>query len=558
VLVLDPDEVAGGSLARGLRAGGAQVTWLQRAVPALEAARSGRFAAAVIVSPIGDADLVAVCAALKEGSAPPALVLLDRNGQAAEVERVLPGGRRPDAVLPWPIEPEKLRAELEGVLRRGAAAPEASDGHPLFPELLVELSERRESGVLEVRAGGVCTRLYLNEGAPAFAEGGALRETLGRMLLRRGAIGEDEYLRVIERMTERLIENETTRMGEVLVELGILGPRDVFEALSAQVREKIAACFQWERFEHSFEPLDALPPDVLAYDCPPVEALVLGGLRAHFGAERVEPILAPHADHHPWLQGEPDRIAARFQMTPTERRLLRQLGGDRSLAAIRAGSPLDDLRTGQLIAALWLGRALGFSALPVRPAAARTRGGGASHAFHRPEALAGRIPVTAHRMRSLVQLRGQLERAQRAVGSSDAGAEAKAARLDAERAFRQGVRLLGQGLVHGALRELAKAAARMGDEPEYRMLHAWAEYLAARDDAARALARSKAEASAQRMLEGDRRSARAHSILGQLAQAAGSLELAGHHFRRALQIDANEHDALRGLRLIERRRPSRV
>jgi hypothetical protein len=204
-----------------------------------------------------------------------------------------------------------------------------------------------------------------------------LRETLGRMLLRRGALTEAEYVRVIERMTERLIENEATRMGEVLVELGLLTPQDVFDALSIQVLEKVISCFRWPHFEHHFEPLDALPADVLAYGCPPVEALVLAGMREHFDAERIEPLFAAHAAKRARLLRGAEETALRFQATPAEQRLLRELRGERTLAELRGDSTLDTTHAAQLLAALLVTGALdleercGASCRPPRSAPSR-------------------------------------------------------------------------------------------------------------------------------------------------------------------------------------------
>jgi hypothetical protein len=129
-------------------------------------------------------------AALKE-AVPPALFVLDGTGQGAVLGRMLPADRAPDAILPRSASTGELlfwMAEVLGTL---------GDAGPCFPEILVALRAHGDSGVLEVHGGGVCTRILLRAGVPVFAEGGALRETLGRMLLRRGALTEPEYVRVI-------------------------------------------------------------------------------------------------------------------------------------------------------------------------------------------------------------------------------------------------------------------------------------------------------------------------------------------------------------------------
>lgn len=611
VLVIEADAQAADRLARALDADGASVEVARDARSAIARLGARAADAVVLAAPLPDADWIGVAALAKKGPEPPALILLDGAGLAPALGRALPAERGADAVLERGAKPEAVAEALRAALARPGSGAVAGDAS--LPELLVGLHARGESGVLEIRAEGVCTRIALRAGAPVFAEGGALRETLGRILLRRGALSEADYVRVIERMTERLIESETTRMGEVLVELGLLTPAEVFEALSAQVREKIVGCFRWQRFAWSFEPRESIADELLAYPCPPLEALLLAGLRAHFGPDRLEPLLAPHAARRPVLAAGVTELAARFQLAPAEQRFAHALDGSRTLAAVRAAAGFDAVHAAQLLAALVLGRAVRWqeagdaaparrSLAPERPAvqaapassplapppsAAQHTPARSSHASSSPaaEPTAARSPLApsapaaeraagrpagapprvaassarvetvaadaAAATRSLAKLRARLSQSGRSP------LDPRAAALEAERAFRQGLNLLEQSALPGALRAFGRACALQGDEPEYRMYEAWTELLAARDDAARALARAKAGACAERVLARDADSVRAHAILGQLAAAGGELDAAERHFRAALRSAPEDRDALRGLRLLERRRAPR-
>jgi tetratricopeptide (TPR) repeat protein len=509
--------------------------------------------AVVLAIPLADADWVGAAAATKEGPEPPILVLLDRADLALGLGGVLPADRLPDAVVCDAKDVDKVIVALAEAMSRQVEPPVPPE--QCLPALLVALRDNGESGVLEIRAEGVCTRLILRGGSPVFAEGGALRETLGRMLLRRGTLSEADYVRVIERMTERLIENEATRMGEVLIELGLLTPAEVFEALSAQVREKIVSCFRWPLFHHQFDPVDELSPDVLAYACPPLEALVLAGLRAHFEQERLEPLLAPLAQKRLVLAGEARELAARFRLTPPEQRLLQLVDGSRSCAGVQTASPLGALHTAQVLAALALAKGLVWDEVPAatpptaRPAAGSpetTRGPAA-----RPEPPPTRPTRVGGAPAALERLTRQLARAGRPAA---APRDPRSDRLEAERHFRQGLALLEQSAFPGALRSFTQACERNGEEPEYHLLEAWTQYLLAKDDEARSLARAKVVACAERTLARDREAVRAHAILGQIALAGGELDTAERHFRAVLRVAPEDRGALRGLRLVGRRR----
>jgi Flp pilus assembly protein TadD len=113
--------------------------------------------------------------------------------------------------------------------------------------------------------------------------------------------------------------------------------------------------------------------------------------------------------------------------------------------------------------------------------------------------------------------------------------------------------LLLQNMLPGAQREFTRAAELQPSEPEYRMYEAWVSYLTARGEENQTLARTKAHACASRVLQDDR-SSRAHSILGQLANAKGEFDAAERHFRMALRHDPDDHDSQRGLRLLLKRK----
>ncbi|HEX2483658.1 MAG TPA: DUF4388 domain-containing protein, partial [Myxococcota bacterium] len=249
VRILVVAELADGERAQldALALRGFRVAALRDPLAALHTLRRDGADVVVLGLPLAGADPVAVCAALKEGPEPPALLLADASGQAPALAAALPEGRGPDAAAPRPLDAAKLALAIHECLRAGESEDAGACGVSLA-ELLVDRKRARASEVIELRAAGVCTAIHLREGDPIFAEGGSLQETLGRQLVRRGELSHDEYARVVARMTEAVIQHQSLRLGEVLVELGLLSPAEVYDALALQVREKIVACFQWERF----------------------------------------------------------------------------------------------------------------------------------------------------------------------------------------------------------------------------------------------------------------------------------------------------------------------
>jgi hypothetical protein len=294
---------------------------------------------------------------------------------------------------------------------------------------------------------------------------------------------------------------------------------------------------------------------------------VLAGIRAHYGPERVEPLLEEHEAHVPVLRSTAEALVPLFQPTAAEQKLLRAIDGAQSMGELRRAGILDPLHAGQLFAALHLGCVLAFHVGPVakrqEPARKAPERPAARPAPPPPPpklaaAVLGAIPLVsapqpqqapAHdTFDPLVQLR------RKTGGAARGASDPKQARLEAENTFNQGLRLLRESLLPGALREFQRAVERWPEEPEYRLLEAWLEYRTVRDADARGLAAAKVRACGQRMLQASRTSARPHSILGQLALQEGDLAGADQHLRLALRYDPSDLEAQRGIRLLEKRK----
>jgi tetratricopeptide (TPR) repeat protein len=465
---------------------------------------------------------VACCAALRSAPGAPPLVLLDRTTQAREAARLLPEEMRPAAIVPWPDEPAKLATRLAALLESGD--PDARAPGPGYPELLAAVAVQRTTGVLEVRADDVHTRLHLEDGAVVLAEGGSLRETLGRLLLRRGALAEDDYARVIERMTETVFRSEPLRMGEVLVELGLMSPDEVFRALSEQVVEKVLAGFQARQVSYTLVPAEEVAATMGRFEVPPVEALLARGLAERARPEAAARVLRPHGERVATLAQDVEDVVRRFRPDAAGCRLLRAVDGRRTLGTLRRAGEGSEA----LLAALLLCGALRLADAARRPGVA----------VRPPPVTATREVVRAPRR----------EPARRASSPTPD----RRAPLEAEQAFRRGTELLTAERLDEALRELGRAVALQPQEPEYRMLEAFAAYL---EHAARArLVRAKAVACAQRMAEHDPKAAKPHAILGRLALDEGQLDLAARELEAAVVRDPEDPEARRGLQRLRGRK----
>jgi tetratricopeptide (TPR) repeat protein len=508
---------------------GVAVTRVDSIVAAAEALHAEDFDAAVISHPLPDGDVIACCAALAGIPATPPTLLLDALDPW---EQTIPATIRPARMLQKPVEPAKLASQLrEMVAEVGASAAEAVPATFELAAALVQLAKSAETGVLEVESDELRTRIFLRGGAAVSAEGGSLRETLGRMLLRHGALNETEYTRVIERMTERVMANEHQRMGEVLVELGLLSGEEVHAALRDQVLEKVTACFQWPHPQWSFSELDELPEGLEPFSLPPVESMVLRGLYEHARPEALTAFLAPHASARPRLVRSAAAEQERLRLDPTQLRLLERIDGSRSIAALGREKP----EAKALLAILLL-----IEALDLDSATAATKASATPSRPHKPPRVTFTREVVGRRKGSAGQAAAQ------GHGTTPAPVDDSQARLEAEQCFRRGRELLDADKPLEAVKLLRRAVALEPGEPEYALAETWAAYLEARHMVR--VARAKALTAARRLLQVDPKAPKAHTTLGRLALEDGDLERATREFELALLRDPEDAEARKGLK----------
>ena len=122
-----------------------------------------------------------------------------------------------------------------GMPETDAPAVTSSRGTSLVRALL-DLQREKKWGTLEVEGAGTRTRIYIADGKPVFAEGGTLSDTLGRMLVREGAIMAVQYTAVLARMIENFSHGRAMRFGEAAIALGLLTSKQVQESLAAQLQ----------------------------------------------------------------------------------------------------------------------------------------------------------------------------------------------------------------------------------------------------------------------------------------------------------------------------------
>lgn len=125
-------------------------------------------------------------------------------------------------------------------------------------ELLQDLHGRKASGTLSVRFGDMVKAVHLKEGRIVFATSSDPMDRLGEILVREGKL-KREGLEHALRLSERA--GGFKKLGAILVESGLVSPKDLFSGLKTQVKEIIYSLFLQQDARFSFE--ESLPADII-------------------------------------------------------------------------------------------------------------------------------------------------------------------------------------------------------------------------------------------------------------------------------------------------------
>ena len=116
-----------------------------------------------------------------------------------------------------------------------------------LPDLLRALHQRRWSGILTLTYMGVGKSLTIQDGGLVFAASSSPDDRLGEVLLRRGRISLRQFTEAGQAISPG------KRLGTILVEQGVLTPKDLVRAVVDQTQEIIYGGFLWTEGQYRLQ-----------------------------------------------------------------------------------------------------------------------------------------------------------------------------------------------------------------------------------------------------------------------------------------------------------------
>jgi hypothetical protein len=215
--------------------------------------------------------------------------------------------------------------------------------HDVFQ--LLDLS--RKTGTLTVTS-----TMRDNQGTVYFERGAVVHaamknnpQPLGGLLLRAGKITENDLVRARELQAR---DRDPRRLGEILVSMGAVTPKEVERQVRFQVEEVIFELMSWHEGHFSFDEGGALGSHAEAPIRISTESLLMEGARRIDEWSRIEgkvrhvgmvPVLAEVEDDHPTL----------LDLLPSEWEVLAEIDGVRDLRGIATALARSEFDVGKVV-----------------------------------------------------------------------------------------------------------------------------------------------------------------------------------------------------------------
>ncbi len=139
-----------------------------------------------------------------------------------------------------------------------------------FPEVILQISKRKETGVLHIRRYQVEKDVFFQNGNVVFARSTDLDERLGEVLLRLGKV----TCRQVDDSVKKISPGK--RLGTVLVQEGYLSAPDLYQGVIRQVEEILYDLFDCSEGEYEFHAGNLPTQEVITLNISTADVIVKG------------------------------------------------------------------------------------------------------------------------------------------------------------------------------------------------------------------------------------------------------------------------------------------
>ena len=355
ILVVDDDPNIRRFLSESLRLHGYEVHSFEDAETALEDLDKHDFSLALLDILLPGTNGLQLCRKLRgipKTSTLPIIMMTAFYKQADHIQEAREQYGATDYLLkPFPLKTlhEKIDALLGApttASETGRLSIEGNLSETAFARILHNLYSLRATGLLHLENNNLKKVVYIRNGYPIFVRSNLVREFLGQMLVRTGLLSDEVLAESLEASKQ-----SKQRHGSALIEMGLLEPHQLNDALRTQVLDKLLDIFSWPEGKYRFVQAREFKQGVTSIDLSPAN-LILQGLRDHAHRDQILKILGPHLEHYLQQAENPLYRFQDIQLSVNEQRILASCQGNETLSEVLKRHLLSRKEAEPLLAAL--------------------------------------------------------------------------------------------------------------------------------------------------------------------------------------------------------------
>jgi CheY-like chemotaxis protein/DnaJ-domain-containing protein 1 len=355
ILVVDDDPDIRHLLSESLRLHGYEVHSFEDAETALDDLDNHDFSLALLDILLPGINGLQLCRKLRKSpktSELPIIMMTAFYKQAENIQEAREQYGATDYLLkPFPLK--TLHEKIDALLGAPTTASETGRqsiignlSETAFPQILHNLYSLRATGLLHLENNNLKKVVYIHNGYPIFARSNLVREFLGQILVRTGLLSNESLAKSLEASKQR-----NQRHGMALIEMGLLKPHQLNDALRTQVLDKLLDIFSWPEGKYRFVQAREFKQGITSIDLSPAN-LILQGLRNHANRDQVLKILEPHLEYYLQKEEKPLYRFQEIQLSVNEQRILASCQGNKTLSEVLNRHQLSRKEAEPLLAAL--------------------------------------------------------------------------------------------------------------------------------------------------------------------------------------------------------------
>jgi Domain of unknown function (DUF4388) len=213
-----------------------------------------------------------------------------------------------------------------------------------FSEILLTISQRKETGVLHVVRNRIEKDIYFQDGRIVFAKSNDRDERLGELVLRSGKIG----YRHLDESSKKVVPG--LRLGTILVQEGYLKASDLYLGVIQQVEEIVYSIFDWTEGNFAFRSGELPTKEVITLSISTPDIILKGISRVwrwSWVRDWIGPLNTLYVRKDDW-----ETVAKKMSITPQIQAMIDLLEQPKLLEEILDISAMSNFETCKLLWAL--------------------------------------------------------------------------------------------------------------------------------------------------------------------------------------------------------------